>query len=374
MALKFLREFIKLESASGILLFTSAIIAIIFANSPWHDSYYSLFNAPLKFNISLNHVINDGLMTVFFLLVSLEIKRELISGELNTRAKAALPVIAAIGGMIFPALIYIVINIKKQTLNGWAIPTATDIAFSLAILTLLGSRVPAALKIFLTALAIIDDLGAIIIIAFFYTAHLQLLYLSGATGCFFLLILFNRFNIKNFWPYSCVGFILWFCILQSGIHASIAGVLLACTIPLKNNRLEQRLHPWVAYFILPIFAFANAGVSLKGLNDFSLFNPVTLGIGLGLFMGKQMGIFSICWLATKCGLAKLPNATHWRQIYGVSLLCGIGFTMSLFIGILAFPASDLMYTHMVRWGVILGSLLSGSCGYLVLRTQSSTIL
>lgn len=385
MPITLFREFIKLESASGIILIVAALLALIIANSPWQPFYLLLFNYSLpialghmKFHVSFNHIINDGLMTLFFLLVSLEVKRELIIGELNSRIKATLPLIAAIGGMLVPALIYILFNHHDDIkLQGWAIPTATDIAFSLAILKLLGSRIPPALKTFLMALAIIDDLGAIIIIALFYTAQLSIIFLMLAFLCLLCLLIFNYFNITLFLFYGIVGIILWLCIIKSGVHATIAGVILGFTIPLRVKRegfresplkkIERHLHPWVAYGILPLFAFANAGILFTHINFSILFNPLTLGIVLGLFLGKQIGIYSACWLAIKIKWAALPEKINWRQLYGVSLLCGIGFTMSLFIGTLAFFDGETGQMSLVRLGVLMGSVLSAIAGYCILR-------
>jgi NhaA family Na+:H+ antiporter len=315
-------------------------------------------------------------MPFFFLLVSLEVKRELIEGELNSRAKASLPLIAAIGGMVVPAAIYLAININQAIgIRGWAIPTATDIAFSLAILTLLRSSLPPTLKTFLTALAIIDDLGAIIIIAIFYTAQIQVVYFSLAILSLLLIFLLNRSGFINLGAYFLVGILLWFFIYKSGIHATIAGVLLGLFIPLKNSnrnysplkKLEHTLQPWVSYIILPLFAFANTGISLSEIKFATLFHPVTLGVFLGLFIGKQFGIFLACWTAVKLKIAQLPRAINWWHLYGVSVICGIGFTMSLFIGDLSFPDYQVNYHDYVKLGVLSGSILSGITGYLILR-------
>lgn len=382
MPFKIFRNFIKLEAASAIILFTATLLALILANSPLYNLYSLILHTPialslkdLKLTASPLSIINDGLMTIFFFLVSLEIKRELIEGELSTRSKAILPIIAAIGGIALPAMIYHALNYDlPENIPGWAIPTATDIAFSLGILALAGSRVPASLKIFLTALAIIDDLGAIIIIAIFYTDNLILVALACAAVAFLILLLLNYFNVNRFWPYALVGFILWLCILKSGIHATIAGVLVALTIPLHTNKdsthsflhqIEHTLHPWVAYGILPLFAFANAGLSLSNIQWATLFTPLPLGIIAGLFIGKQLGIFGASWLAIKYGFAKLPSKVSWRQFYGITIICGIGFTMSLFIGTLAFSNDETV--ALVRLGVFAGSLLSGLAGYMLLR-------
>lgn len=382
-----IQKFIQLEASGGILLFSMAVLALIMDNSPLSGLYNDLLS--LKFTISLSSYalskplvlwINDGLMAVFFLLVGSEIKREVWEGELNTGSKALLPSIGAIGGMVFPALLYVWINhhgAHGTSLRGWAIPTATDIAFALGVLNLLGSRVPASMKIFLTALAIMDDLGAIVIIALFYTADLSGAFLWMAGMCLLVLWGLNRKNVVRFIPYGIVGALLWFCVLKSGVHASLAGVAVALAYPLRNLKaphqspirdLEAKLHPWVAYGVLPLFAFANAGLPLKGISFHTLLSPIPLGIILGLFLGKQIGIFGACWLAVKTGLGRLPEGANWRYLYGVSVICGIGFTMSLFIGTLAFGEVDAGETMpLVRLGVLSGSLLAGIVGYGVLR-------
>lgn len=384
MTLNFFQKFIKLESSSSIILFVATLLALLLANSPWHAIYEYLLTTPLqikfgdfKFSPSLESFINDGLMTLFFLVVSLEVKRELIAGELNTRAKALLPAIAAIGGMLMPAIIFLIINLNHPDyLKGWGIPAATDIAFSLGILSLLGKRVPIALKIFLTALAIIDDLGAIIIIAIFYNHDIAGEYLLFAGVCMSLLMLLNHLNIHRFRLYGILGFLLWLCIIKSGVHATIAGVLLGLTIPMRKPAtntepllitLEHKLHPWVAYGILPFFALANANLSFIGMQGSALSNPLVLGITAGLFFGKPIGVCAASWLAIKFKIARLPNSVTWYQIFGTAVLCGMGFTMSLFMGALAFPGVSNPQTDMVKLGVILGSLLAGLCGYLLLR-------
>ncbi len=372
--------FFKLEAASGLVLLFAAIIALIISNSDLSNAYFDILNSYLKLGfgvfslkLSVLHWINDVLMAIFFFLVSLEIKREFIQGELSNPKQAMLPIIAAVGGMVVPALIYVAINFKDaETLNGWAIPSATDIAFSLGVLSLLGKRVPLSLKVFLTALAIIDDLGAIVIIAFFYSGEIQYLYLLLMLGCIIVLLILNRFNVRNFIPYLIVGIFLWEFTHVSGIHATIAGVLLALTIPHKSNKnkhtnslllkLEHAISPYVAFGIMPIFAFANAGVSLEGLTFQSLLNPVPLGILCGLFFGKQIGVFIFSYLSIKLKFAEMPNNSDWLKLYGVGVLTGIGFTMSLFVGNLAFVGAE---THMdgVKIGVLLGSLLSTIFGY-----------
>ena len=372
----------KHEAFGGILLFAAASLAIAMDNSPLAWLYDSLLGVqasvqigPLVVAKPLLLWINDGLMAVFFFLVGLEIKREVLIGQLSTRDQIMLPGAAAIGGMLAPALVYVAINhADPATLRGWAIPAATDIAFALGALALAGSRVPLALKVFLLAVAIIDDLGAIIIIALFYTANLSVeaLLLSG-TGVV-ALVLLNRFKVTKLAPYILIGIFVWVCVLKSGVHATLAGVALAMAIPLKIDgsterspllRLEHGLHPWVAYGILPVFAFANAGVSLAGLSLASLLQPLPLGIAAGLFIGKQIGVMGATWLAVRFGLARLPKDVDWWLIYAVALLTGIGFTMSLFIGTLAFD--DPAMAADVRLGVLSGSLLSAVTGFLILR-------
>ena len=324
--------------------------------------------------MSILHWINDALMAVFFFFVTLEIKREFLQGELSNRKQALLPIIAAIGGMLVPALIYVYINFQTgDTLNGWAIPSATDIAFSLGVLSLLGSRVPISLKVFLTALAIIDDLGAIVIIAFFYSGDLSIKYLSLLLITFIALIILNKFNIKKFIPYLLLGLILWFFTHESGIHATISGVLLATVIPHRKKekdfslltKIEHSISPYVAFGIMPLFALANAGVSLSGMNFDSLLLPVPLGILLGLFIGKQIGVFLFSIISIKLKIAQMPNNANWLNFYGVGVLTGIGFTMSLFVGNLAF-VENVQYISGVKIGVLTGSLLSTVFGYVLL--------
>jgi len=378
MRIKFLHKFIQLEASGGISLGIATLLALILANSSW-QTYYQTF---LNFNVSIGpsihfsflHFINDGLMTIFFFLVSLEIKRELVQGELNTLTKALLPTLAAIGGMIIPALVYLTINHGyPQLISGWAIPMATDIAFSLGVLSLLGKHIPVALKIFLMALAIIDDLGAIIVIAIFYTQQIGWLYLFLSLLTFFGLLSLNYFKIQEFLPYCLLGITLWILIFNSGIHATIAGVLFGLTIPLNSSNknfnsllhhLIHQLHPWIAFGILPLFAFANAGLSFSNIKLSTFIHPLPLGIIVGLFFGKQLGIFGASWLAVKTKLAKLPYQVNWWHIYGTALICGIGFTMSLFIASLAFGDDEL--TTLVRLGVFTGSVLSGIAGYSIL--------
>ncbi len=378
---KSFKWFFKLEAASGILLLISAVVALYVSNSNFANFYFQsldkyLFIGINSFGLKLSilHWINDALMAIFFFFVTLEIKREFLQGELSSMKQASLPIIGAVGGMLVPALIYIFINLKSpNTLNGWAIPSATDIAFSIGILSLLGSRVPLSLKVFLTALAIIDDLGAIIIIAFFYTGDLSIYYLVLIFITFSSLYLLNRFNIKKFLPYLIIGLVLWYFTYKSGVHATIAGVLLACCIPHRNKendfsllvKIEHLISPYVAFFIMPLFAFANAGVSLKGLSFASLLNPVPLGILLGLFVGKQVGVFAFSYTSIKLGLAKMPSNSNWISFYGVGVLTGIGFTMSLFVGNLAF-VENTQYMDGVKIGVLSGSLLSTIFGFFLL--------
>lgn len=380
-----IKQFLELEAAGGIILLIAALFGLLLENSPGRKFFVALYSTPLisvKYGhlpLSLQDMINNGAMTLFFLLISLEIKRELLVGELNTREKAILPAIAALGGMVVPALIYLAINYTHpQYLSGWAIPTTTDIAFSIAILTLLGSRIPSNLKTFLLALALIDDLGAIIIIAFFYTHHLQLVWLFPALICVFILMLFNYFNINKLLPYAIFGIVLWGCLSFSGVHATLAGVVVALTIPLTTSKktsllrtVEKQLHPWVAYGILPLFAFVNAGFPLSALSLNNFFSTISIGIILGLFIGKQLGIFIASWLSTKLGVAHLPSQVKWKQIYGIAVICGIGFTMSLYIESLAFPAKEVQLHLITNFAIVVGSLLSGVLGYLILMTITS---
>ena len=377
--------FFKLEAASGLILLIAAIIALVISNSSFSNLYFDTLNQYLFVGIndfglklSIHHWINDLLMAIFFFFVTLEIKREFIQGELSNLKKALLPIIGAIGGMVVPALVYVFINFgNTETLNGWAIPSATDIAFSLGILSLLGSRVPISLKIFLTALAIIDDLGAILIIAFFYSGDLSISYLSLILISYILLLILNKFGVKKFMPYLIIGAFMWFFTYKSGIHATIAGVLLASTIPhrIKDKdfslliKLEHAISPYVAFMIMPIFAFANAGVSLEGLSLMSLLEPVPLGILLGLFVGKQIGVMLISFIAVKFGVAHMPDKSSWLSLYGVSILTGVGFTMSLFVGNLAF-VENIQYIDGVKIGVLSGSLLSTVFGYFILLYAS----
>ncbi len=373
--------FFKLEAASGLILLIAAILALLISNSYLSELYFNTLDKYLFIGIndfglklSVHHWINDALMAIFFFFVTLEIKREFIQGELSNFKQALLPIIAAVGGMLVPALFYVFINWgNPDTMNGWAIPSATDIAFSLGILSLLGSRVPISLKVFLTALAIIDDLGAILIIAFFYSGDLSIPYLSLILLSYIFLLILNKFSIKIFAPYLIIGLFMWFFTFMSGIHATIAGVLLASTIPHKTKdkdyslliKIEHAISPYVAFMIMPLFAFANAGVSLEGLSLNSIMAPVPLGILCGLFFGKQIGVLLFSYISIKFKFAEAPNNSSWLSIYGVSILTGIGFTMSLFVGNLAF-VEQTQYMNGVKIGVLTGSLLSTIFGYLIL--------
>lgn len=380
-------NFIKWESSAGVVLVLFAILALIVSNSKYEPYYEEFLHLKFGFTLgafdlhkSMIHWINDGLMAIFFLLVGLEIKRELVEGELNTITKAALPGIAAIGGMLLPAVVFVAFNYGDSVaLRGWAIPAATDIAFALGLLSLLGSRVPLSLKVLLTAIAIIDDLGAIIIIAIFYTTSLSYASLGFAFLFLFALFVLNRMGVSKFTPYAIVGACLWFCVLKSGVHATLAGVALAMAYPIRDRKnmersplreMEHKLHPWIAFGVLPLFAFANAGVPLYGLSIKTVFEPIPLGIACGLFFGKQLGVFLACWGSIKLKIARMPNNATWPMMYGIAILCGIGFTMSLFIGMLAYAGQGTHYSALLRVGVLVGSILSGVFGYLVLRLCS----
>jgi len=380
-------EFLRMEAAGGILLMLAATLAVICANIPGVSHGYEALlhlypfswipgSKAVGLNLSLHHLINDGLMAVFFFLVGLELKREMLDGELSDRKNIMLPVVGAVGGMFVPALIYIALNMgDAMAMRGWAIPAATDIAFALGVLTLLGSGVPSSLKVFLTSLAIFDDLGAVLIIAFFYTSEIFIIPLAVVAGCVMVLAVLNRMQVLAKAPYLLVGAIMWFATLKSGVHATIAGVLLAIFIPLSLKKhpgvsplksLEHSLHSLVAYIILPVFAFANAGLSLNGMGIDQVLHPVPLGIALGLVVGKQLGVFGLCFLSLKLKIAQFPKGITLSNLYGASLLCGIGFTMSLFIGGLAFQGGgEKLFDE--RIGIILGSLISGGAGYAVLR-------
>ena len=379
-------DFFKLESAGGILLIFAAAVALVCANTPLSTYYALLLDTPVEIRIGTFDIakplllwINDGLMAIFFFLVGLELKRELLEGELSDKRNIILPGVGAIGGMAAPALVYYYFNSDDPAaMSGWAIPTATDIAFALGVLALLGSRVPTSLKIFLTSLAIFDDIGAIIIIAVFYTANISQLALIVVACCLPVLFYLNRRNVESKSLYIMVGLVMWAALLKSGVHATLAGVALAMFIPLnlKNKTeysplksLEHDLHSVVAFFVLPIFAFANAGISLKGMGIDQVVHGVPMGIATGLFIGKQIGIFGLCWLVIKLNLTRLPDGMNWASLYGTSVLCGIGFTMSLFIGSLAFEESDMSFMFDDRLGIILGSLISGIVGYFVLNAS-----
>jgi len=379
-----LKDFFKLEAASGILLVLTAILAMFIANSPLDYLYASLLDLPVEIRIGplliakpLLLWINDGLMAIFFFLVGLELKREIMEGELSDSSSIFLPAMGALGGMAVPAIIYSWINWGDViAIKGWAIPAATDIAFALGILLLLGDRISTSLKIFLVSIAIIDDIGAIVIIALFYTSDLSLNALFIALSFIPVLYILNRKNVTSVMPYIFVGIIMWTAVLKSGVHATLAGVLVAFFIPIKSNEnpdrsplkeLEHDLHTVVAFGVLPVFAFANAGIALEGVGIDSILHPVPLGIAVGLFLGKQLGVFGFCWIGLKLGLASLPKGVELIHLYGVSLLCGVGFTMSLFVGSLAFGETGVNVLFDERLGIIIGSLLSGVSGYLVLN-------
>jgi NhaA family Na+:H+ antiporter len=375
-----------LEAASGLLLIAAAVLALIINNSSLSWLYNGLLDTPVVAQIGALKIakplllwINDGLMALFFLLIGLEVKREVLDGQLSKPSQIVLPGAAAIGGMVVPALIYWFLNRDNPSaLSGWAIPTATDIAFALGVLALLGKRVPVSLKLFLMTLAIIDDLGAIIIIAIFYSGALSTLSLALAAACIAALIGMNRLGVVKLGPYMIIGLILWVCVLKSGVHATLAGVTLAFCIPLRTKNaepsplltLEHALHPWVAYGILPLFAFANAGLSLAGVTVESFTHHVPMGIAVGLLLGKTVGVFGLTWLAVKIGIAALPQGANWGQILGVAILCGIGFTMSLFVGSLAFVPGASEYAGMDRMGILTGSILAALIGYAVTAAAS----
>ncbi|MGX1123378.1 Na+/H+ antiporter NhaA [Pseudomonas sp. HLS-6 TE3448] len=379
-------RFFQLEAASGLLLIAAAALALIVNNSPLSFLYNGLLEVPVVAQVGALKIakplllwINDGLMALFFLLIGLEVKRELVDGHLSKPSQVVLPGAAAIGGMVVPALIYWFLNKDNPAaVAGWAIPTATDIAFALGVLALLGKRVPVSLKLFLMTLAIIDDLGAIIVIALFYSGELSSLSLMLAGACLLALIAMNRLGVIKLGPYMIVGLILWVCVLKSGVHATLAGVTLALCIPLRTKNaepsplmsLEHALHPWVAFGILPLFAFANAGVSLAGVTVESFTHHVPMGIAIGLLLGKTVGVFGLTWIAVKTGLAALPTGANWGQILGVAILCGIGFTMSLFVGSLAFEPGSSEFAGMDRMGILTGSILAALIGYAVTAMAS----
>jgi len=380
-------QFVNGQTISGVLLALAALAALVLSNSPWQPYYETFLNSHSAVHVAADWLvlskptlvwINDLWMAVFFFLVGLEIKRELLEGELASRAQALLPAGAALGGMLVPALIYAAINAGDPVgSRGWGIPMATDIAFALGILLLLGNRVPASLKIFLTAVAIIDDLGAILVIAFFYTANLSLTMLLAAGVGILVLVALNRSRVTAIGPYVLVGLVIWVLVLKSGVHATLAGVITALAVPLSDGRggsplktAEHALHPWVTYLVLPVFAFANAGVSLAGVTLSTLTQAVPLGIAAGLVLGKSFGVFGASWLLMRFGGAKLPDQSSWLQFLGVCVLCGVGFTMSLFIGSLAFEGGDAVFGVQVKMGVLLGSLVSATLAVLLLLAQS----
>ncbi len=370
-----IRDFFKMESAGGVLLVIAAAIAMTIANSPLNETYQAFLHTYV-FGMSVSHWINDGLMAVFFLLIGLEVKRELLEGALKSKETAIFPAIAAVGGMLAPALVYLAFNINDpMAIQGWAIPAATDIAFALGIMALLGSRVPVSLKVFLLALAIIDDLGVVVIIALFYSGDLSTTALAigfAMTACLFIL---NSRSWTKLLPYMIVGAILWIAVLKSGVHATLAGVVIGFAIPLKGKKgeksplkhMEHALHPYVAFGILPLFAFANAGISLEGVSIEGLTSMLPLGIALGLLVGKPLGIFSFSWVAVKMGIAKLPEGIDMRHIFAVSVLCGIGFTMSIFISSLAFGQTNVEFDTYARLGILMGSTTAAILGYFLLH-------
>jgi NhaA family Na+:H+ antiporter len=387
-ALVSIREFMRLGAAGGIVLMVAAVLAMLMANSPLAWVYDHLLNMPVEVRVGPLEVakplllwINDGLMAVFFFLVGLELKKEVIEGALVDKRQIVLPVMGAVGGMAIPALVYVGFNWGDPTaLQGWAIPAATDIAFALGVLSLLGSRVPASLKLLLVSVAIFDDMGAIVIIALFYTSELSVAALFIALSCLLILFTMNRRGVSQITPYMLVGIVMWLAVLKSGVHATLAGVALAMFIPMRDSKdaskspvinLEHDLRDVVAFGILPIFAFANAGISLEGVGLDTLMHPVPLGIAAGLFIGKQLGVFGFFWMGVKLGWAQLPEGTNWMQLYGLALISGIGFTMSLFIGSLAFENTGVDRFFDERLGIIVGSLLSAVAGYWVLRFASA---
>lgn len=387
MSMESFRRFLRYEASAGIILFFAAVLAVIVDNTPWTVYYQDLLTTHVQLGVKgfvldkpILLWINDGFTAVFFLLVGLEVKREMTVGEMQKLSDAMLPAVAAVGGMAIPALVYYALTHHNSDLiPGWAIPTATDTAFSLGVLALLGSRVSPSLKLFLIAVAIFDDIGAILIIALFYTSSLSTSMLIAALICFLVLLLLNLFGTEKNWLYVVFGWLLWVCVLKSGVHATLAGIILAVTIPVKKSngqrlamleRWERTLHPWVAYAVLPIFAFANAGIRFADLEFSLLWSGVTFASILGLFIGKQVGITGATWLAIKMRFTKLPGGLDMPRVWGVSLVAGIGFTMSLFIGSLAFGEAGVDMMSKVRLGIIVGSLLSGICGYSVLRFLS----
>ena len=383
MSVKSLNDFFKLESAAGIILFLAAILAMILENSSASQFYDLLLSTHVEIRVGTFSLdkpitlwINDGLMAIFFFLIGLEIKREILDGDLSNMSQVTLPLIAAIAGVAIPSGIYAYLNWNSELYRGgWAIPAATDIAFALGVLSLFGKKIPIALKLFLTAVAVFDDIAAIVIIAIFYTKNLSLYSLVLALSGIIALWILNKKNISAIAPYVIIGIFIWICVLKSGVHATLAGVVLASAIPFKVKgvkhspleKIEYELHPWVAFLVLPVFAFANSGVSLTGLSFSDLMHPVPLGIFLGLFFGKQLGVFLVSYLAIKIGIAKLPEGASWKMFYGCCALTGIGFTMSLFVGTLAF--NDLQALHLAKLGIIAGSLLSGILGFIIIKME-----
>ena len=382
---QFLRDFLEEESAGGIVLMIAAFAALVVANSGLADWYASVLSTQITVTVGGGGIdkpallwINDGLMALFFLLVGLEVKREVLTGQLSSWKQSSLPLFAALGGMVLPALVFLGINWNTpENLNGWAIPAATDIAFALGILALLGSRVPVALKALLLAIAVIDDIGAIVVIALFYTPGVETNMLIAAAATFALMFVIGRARVGSKLPYVILGVVLWYFVLKSGVHATLAGVAMAMTIPIETRGgdalledMEHELHPWVAFLVVPIFAFANAGVGLLDIELAALLAPLPLGIALGLLIGKQLGIVGFAWIATKTGIASLPVGISWAQIWGLSLIAGIGFTMSLFIGNLAFASAEQIAA--VKLGVLSGSLISALAGVFILRAASKS--
>lgn len=380
----FIGKFLQQESAGGILLVAASLLAILLANSPLAYLYNLLIDTPVEIRIGALNIakplllwVNDGFMAIFFFLVGLELKREFLEGELSDRRKIVLPGLGAVGGMLVPAAIYIAFNYHDAgALNGWAIPAATDIAFALGVLALLGSRVPTSLKVFLTSLAIFDDIGAILIIALFYTNNISFTALAIAAICIALLIALNAGGVAEKGVYVAVGVVMWIALLKSGVHATLTGVILAMFIPMRSTRepgvyplrtMEHDLHPLVSFLILPVFAFCNAGIGFAGMGMEQVLHHVSLGIAFGLFLGKQLGVFAFCWLGVKLRFATLPKEISWPSLYGTAMLCGIGFTMSLFVGSLAFEETGIDQMFDERLGIILGSLVSGLVGFLILR-------
>lgn len=388
--MKFINDFIQKESSAGILLIFITILALMLENSAFSATYHDFLHTHVEIRFGDLQIakplllwVNDGLMAVFFFLIGLEVKREVIEGRLSSISQIALPGIAALGGMIVPAMIFIAFNQGESfAIKGWAIPTATDIAFALGILSLLGKRVPVSLKLFLMALAILDDLGAIVIIALFYTSELSMISIGIASSALIILFIMNRMNVTKKAAYILVGIVLWISVLKSGVHATLAGVMLAFMIPLTSTlkdgktfsmskEMEHELHYWVAFMIIPLFAFVNAGVNLKSIALEEMFTPVPMGIMLGLFIGKQVGVFGFSWVAIKLGLATLPQGSTWRQLYGVAVLTGIGFTMSLFVDSLAYNDTQI-YHQADKLAILLGSFFSGTVGYLILKGAESS--